>query len=275
MVLVHDGPSYAEPHDATIVHRSKINPVDTWKRDDPFFEDAVKQAQADGVDLMADSKVIRDGNKVRVYMTSSAPQFGLEEFQVKQGDEVTVYVTNIDDVADLCHGFAINNYGISMEIQPQATASVTFMAASPGRVLVLLHLVLPRDAHGDEGPHAGRATERMTPRTACLALLLAATRPAAAGPVAAGEDVQAAVAAAAPGDVLELLPGIHGAGPLDRAGYFARARGRGPGGAGTGQRRHRPGPGRRGARPGAARLRLQPGRHGQRGVPRASPPRVR
>ena len=132
MVLVHDGPSYAEPHDATIVHRSKINPIDVWDRADSFFEDAVKQAKADGIDLMVDSKVIRDGNTVRVYMISSAPQYGLEEFQVKQGDEVTVYVTNIDNVADLCHGFAIANYGISMEIQPQATASVTFKAEQPG-----------------------------------------------------------------------------------------------------------------------------------------------
>ena len=46
MVLVHDGPSFAEPHDATIVHRSKINPLHVWKRDDPFFADAVKQAKA-------------------------------------------------------------------------------------------------------------------------------------------------------------------------------------------------------------------------------------
>ncbi|SDT57128.1 nitrous oxide reductase apoprotein [Bradyrhizobium canariense] len=132
MSLVHDGPSFAEPHDICIVHRSKVKPITIWRRDDPMWEDARVQAAKDGVKLEEAANVIRDGNKVRVYMTSVAPTYSLDKIEVKQGDEVTITITNMDDVEDLTHGFTIVRYGVMMEISPQQTSSVTFIADRPG-----------------------------------------------------------------------------------------------------------------------------------------------
>ncbi|MCU5780821.1 nitrous-oxide reductase [Alcanivorax balearicus MACL04] len=132
MKLVHDGPTFAEPHDCILVRRDQIKTKKIWERNDPFFAATVARAKKDGITLEQDNKVIRDGNKVRVYMTSMAPAYGLTEFKVKQGDEVTVTITNIDRIEDVSHGFVMTNHGVSMEISPQQTSSTTFVADRPG-----------------------------------------------------------------------------------------------------------------------------------------------
>ncbi len=85
MKLVHDGPTFAEPHDCILARRDQIKTRKIWDRKDPFFAETVKRAEKDGIDLMKDNKVIREGNKVRVYMVSMAPSFGLTGVQGEAG----------------------------------------------------------------------------------------------------------------------------------------------------------------------------------------------
>jgi nitrous-oxide reductase len=132
MKIVHDDSTYAEPHDAELIKASLLKPKEIWDRNDPFFEEARAWAKKDGIKLEEDVKVIRDGKKVRVYTTSNAPKYALSEFEVNQGDEVTIFVTNMDDIVNLTHGFTLNGYGVAMEINPQETSSVTFVADRPG-----------------------------------------------------------------------------------------------------------------------------------------------
>ena len=122
MKLVHDSPVYSEPHDSIVIRRDIIKPKQIYNIDD--FPLAVKSPK--------ENRVERNGKKVTVYMTSQAPAFGMSEFRVKRGDEVTIILTNLDKVEDLTHGFAIPNYNINFVVSPQETKSITFKADKPG-----------------------------------------------------------------------------------------------------------------------------------------------
>lgn len=122
MVLMADHPVRGEPHDFIIFKRDLLKPKQVYNLDD--FPLAIKDAK--------DSGVVRNGKKVTVKLTSLAPAFSLREFKVKKGDEVTLILTNLDKIEDLTHGFAIPKYNVNFVVNPQETASVTFIADKPG-----------------------------------------------------------------------------------------------------------------------------------------------
>ena len=133
MQLVHDGPTYPEPHDAVMVRRDILKPQKIQTRKDERFRMYEAWAKEDGVDLMKDNKIIQKGpGKVRIYITSQAPKFGTTEFEVKSGDEVQVIVTNQDNVEDLSHGFCVPNHDVNFLVNAQDTQSFTFIAGKPG-----------------------------------------------------------------------------------------------------------------------------------------------
>jgi len=103
MVLVHEHTTVPEPHDSIIVRRDIVKTRQVY--DLAEFPHGIKS--------LDESRVERKGNKVTIHLGSQAPQFGLLEWKVKKGDEVTIILTNLDKVEDLTHGFAIPKYDIN------------------------------------------------------------------------------------------------------------------------------------------------------------------
>ncbi len=133
MKLVHDTATHPEPHDALIVNRNLIRPKKVWSMNDERFAFEHGLAKRYGIkDLATAANVIRDGAHVYVFMNGIAPSFSLTEFRVKQGDTVTIILTNADKVEDLSHGICVSHHDINFGVSPQEIASATFKVNNKG-----------------------------------------------------------------------------------------------------------------------------------------------
>ncbi len=122
MKLLASFPAEPEPHDAVFMKAEDLIPK-VAQVDQPA-PNAVAEGQ---------SRVEQVGpREVHVYMTAIRSKFGLPEFTVHQGDKVTVTVTNIETIRDMTHGFALDNYGVNVAIDPGQTREVSFVADQPG-----------------------------------------------------------------------------------------------------------------------------------------------
>ena len=102
MKLLLDFPTVGEPHYAEAIPADLIAPksVKIFKIEDnhhPYVAKGEKEA-----------KVVRQGNKIHVYMTAIRSHFTPDNIEgVKMGDEVYFHVTNLEQDWDVPHGFAI------------------------------------------------------------------------------------------------------------------------------------------------------------------------
>ncbi|MBS1626925.1 MAG: Sec-dependent nitrous-oxide reductase [Bacteroidetes bacterium] len=102
MQLILDFPTTGEPHYAQAVSADLIknNSVKFFKIDENKNPYVTKGEAA--------SKVVREGNKVHVYMTAIRSHFVPDNIEgIKVGDEVYFHVTNLEQDWDIPHGFGI------------------------------------------------------------------------------------------------------------------------------------------------------------------------
>lgn len=121
MRVVAAFPSLPEPHDAVMIPRKALESyvVQTYE-------------QQPTATKLGEEKVVRNGNKVDVYMTCIRSKFMPEQFEVHQGDEVKLHLTNVETVRDMTHGLALSRYGINVAVDPGQTTETTFVADKLG-----------------------------------------------------------------------------------------------------------------------------------------------
>jgi len=127
MQLILDFPTIGEPHYAQAVSADLItkNQIKIYKIDDNKHKYVSKGEK--------ETKVVREGNKVHVYMTSIRSHFSPDNIEgIKMGDEVYFHVTNLEQDWDVPHGFAIKGANnAELLIMPGETSTLKW---TPDRV---------------------------------------------------------------------------------------------------------------------------------------------
>ncbi len=129
MELLYDMPlPLGEPHYATAIAADKLKPLvryayGTDSRTGEKHPDSVRPGS---------EKIVRDGNKVKVFMTAIRSHFTPEIVEVEEGDEVEFVITNSERAEDETHGFSVSTYGVNLSLEPGKTATAKITADKPG-----------------------------------------------------------------------------------------------------------------------------------------------
>jgi nitrous-oxide reductase len=124
MKLVLDAFTEPEPHYAQMVKADKLHPIEVYPKEENKHPLAVWDVK--------DAGVTRNGSKVLVKMVAVRSTFTPTDFEIREGDEVTLAITNIEQTTDMLHGLGLLDYNINIVVDPGETKTVTFKAKKKG-----------------------------------------------------------------------------------------------------------------------------------------------
>ena len=128
MELILDFPTVGEPHYAQGIAADVImnNSKQIYKLEENMHPHAIRSEE--------ETKVVREGNVVRIYMTSIRSHFAPDNIEgIKVGDEVYFHVTNLEQDYDVPHGFAVMGARTSeLLIMPGQTETLLWRPQYPG-----------------------------------------------------------------------------------------------------------------------------------------------
>jgi nitrous-oxide reductase len=124
MKLLLDFFTEPEPHYAQIIKADRLHPIEVYSKEENKHPYAIWDVK--------DAGATRNGNKVLVKMVEVRSTITPTDFEVKEGDEVTLAITNIEQTTDELHGLGLLDYNINIVLDPGETKTVTFKAKKKG-----------------------------------------------------------------------------------------------------------------------------------------------
>lgn len=128
MKLLLDFPTVGEPHYAEAIPASLVEPKSRkiYKLEENQHPFATKSEK--------DARVVRDGNRVDVYMTAIRSHLAPDNIEgLKVGDEVYFHVTNLEQDWDVPHGFAVKGaLNAELLIMPGETCTLKWVPSRVG-----------------------------------------------------------------------------------------------------------------------------------------------
>jgi nitrous-oxide reductase len=122
MKMLASFPTPPEPHDATFIEASILKPI--VKQVYTPTDEAVQAGR---------ESVVRTGpHSVAVNMTLIRSAYTPDSFEVREGDVVTLKITNVETIRDMIHGFALPDHNLNIALPPGATKTIAFDAGKPG-----------------------------------------------------------------------------------------------------------------------------------------------
>ncbi|MCC6309799.1 MAG: Sec-dependent nitrous-oxide reductase [Trueperaceae bacterium] len=128
MQMLLDFPTLGEPHYAQAIPANLVAP------NSKLIYDLAANEHPYVVKNEGETKVVRDGTDVHVYMSSIRSHFAPDNIEgVKVGDTVYWHVTNLEQDWDVPHGFAVQGMqDANILIKPGQTLTVTWKPTKPG-----------------------------------------------------------------------------------------------------------------------------------------------
>ena len=130
MQLLYDMPiGVGEPHYVQMIKADKLKP---WLVYPEIGFNPLTMKKNPEAAMPGQERVMRNGNKVDVYMTAIRSHFNPEHIKVKEGDNVTIHITSVEQARDATHGFAIDGYNVNLSLEPGESSTVEFVADKTG-----------------------------------------------------------------------------------------------------------------------------------------------